>query len=88
LKNYKIDISKVKNYLEKVVWTWEQCWKFSGHRNSGGGFAPLAIATGSVWVHVSPREKPGNKGGSGLTSFPLPFPAGGEGHRHLQNKET
>jgi len=74
--------------MEKVAWTREQCWKFPGHRNSGGGFALLTIATGNAWVHASPREKSGNKRGSGLTSFPLPFPTDDEGHRHLRNKET
>lgn len=35
---------------------------------------PLAATSGGAWVHYPPREKPGNRGWSGLASSPLPFP--------------
>jgi len=53
-----------------------------GHGNSGSASLPRAAATGGVWVHAPPQKIPGT-GGSCSTSSPLPFPAGGDGHRHL-----
>jgi len=41
---------------------------------NSGDASPPSAATGKTREH----------GGSGLTSSPLPFPAGGEGHRHRQ----
>jgi len=56
------------------------------HGNSGGASSPRATVTGGAWVHAPPQEKKAT-GGSGSTSSPLLFLAGGEDHRHLQNTQ-
>jgi hypothetical protein len=52
------------------------------HGNSGGASSPRATVT-----HAPPQEKPSNRG-SGSTSSPLLFLAGGDNHRYLQKEET
>jgi hypothetical protein len=55
--------------------------------NSGGASShapPLLAARG-----FTRRRKKGRKtGGSGSTSFPFPFSAGGDTHRHLQKNKN
>jgi hypothetical protein len=56
--------------------------------NSGGASSPWAAATGGAWTQSPPQRKSKQIGGSGTVSSPLPFPAGGEEHCHLQQEKN
>jgi hypothetical protein len=50
--------------------------------------SPRAAAAGGAWVHAPPQRKSKRIGGSGTVSSPIPFPVGGEDHRHLQQEKN
>jgi hypothetical protein len=56
--------------------------------SSGSVSSPRAAAAGGAWVHAPPQRKSKRIGGSGTVSSPIPFPVGGEDHRHLQQEKN
>jgi len=67
---------------------WFKITKKIRRLSTRGRVCPLAATSGGAWAHYPPREKPGNRGWSVLASSPLPFPAGGEEHCHLQQEKN